>query len=105
VVAPLTHLHIKLMVLDAITPFMLSIKLAFYAGIVLSFPFLLYFAADFVLPALTRKERRLLIPGVLVGFVAQGIGTFRVGGLAIPLSAAPSTRPLGSTGDVSIHLL
>lgn len=65
---PLDPLGISLMNIDLISPFMMSMKLAFYAGIVFSFPFLLYFAAEFVMPALTRKERRLLIPGVLIGF-------------------------------------
>src|SRR4051794_2757457 len=74
VLAPLQHLGIEAFSLDLITPFMLSMKLSFYAGIVLSFPFLLYFAAEFVLPALTRKERRMLLPGVLVGFVLFACG-------------------------------
>ena len=46
----------------------ISVHLSFYAGIILSFPVLLYFLADFILPALTDKERRLLLPGVGVGF-------------------------------------
>src|SRR3954469_12089939 len=33
--------------------FTISFRLAFYAGIVVSFPVLLYFVAEFVLPALT----------------------------------------------------
>ena len=46
----------------------ISINLAFYAGVIISFPLLLYFLADFVLPALTQKERRLVLPGVAVSF-------------------------------------
>ena len=46
----------------------ISIQLAFYAGIIISFPVLLYFLADFVLPALTEKEKRLVLPGVGVSF-------------------------------------
>src|SRR5215469_8856368 len=38
----------------------ISFHLAFYAGIVLSFPLLLYFLAEFVLPALTAVEKRFL---------------------------------------------
>ena len=45
---------------DSIT---ISFHLAFYAGIVLSFPLLLYFLAQFVLPALTAVEKRFLFPG------------------------------------------
>src|SRR3954462_209808 len=48
--------------------FTISFRLAFYAGIVVSFPFLLYFVADFVLPALTAMEKRFLFPAILVSF-------------------------------------
>ncbi len=48
--------------------FTISLELAFYGGIVLAFPFLLLFLAEFVLPALTVAERRLLYPVALVGF-------------------------------------
>lgn len=60
-------LHLK--GFSVITPFMVSLKLSFYAGIVVSFPFLLWFLAGFVLPALTRQEKKLIFPGVLGGFV------------------------------------
>lgn len=48
--------------------FTISLELAFYGGIVLSFPFLLWFLAEFVLPALTKEEKRVLFPASLVGF-------------------------------------
>jgi sec-independent protein translocase protein TatC len=50
---------------DSIT---ISFHLAFYAGIVLSFPLLLYFIAEFVLPALTAMEKRLVLPAILFSF-------------------------------------
>ena len=50
---------------DSIT---VSFRLAFYGGIVLSFPLLLYFLAEFVLPALTAAEKRFLLPGVIFSF-------------------------------------
>ncbi len=46
----------------------MSFTLAFYTGIVVSFPFLFYFLAEFLLPALTRKEKRYVMPAVGVGF-------------------------------------
>jgi sec-independent protein translocase protein TatC len=52
-------------VTDSIT---ISFQLAFYAGIVLSFPLLLYFVAEFVLPALTAVEKRLLLPAIMGSF-------------------------------------
>ncbi len=48
--------------------FMLSMKLALYAGIVLAFPLLLMFVLQFVLPGLHQNERKLLWPAMAVGF-------------------------------------
>jgi len=56
---------------DSIT---ISFQLAFYAGIVVSFPFLLYFLAQFVLPALTAIEKRFLFPAIFVSFALFLIG-------------------------------
>ena len=52
----------------------ISFHLAFYAGIVLSFPVLLYFLAEFVLPALTAVERRFLFPAIGVSFALFLLG-------------------------------
>ena len=59
---------------NIIDSFMISFKLAFYVGITAAMPFILYFIADFTLPALTKKERRILIPGFLMGLVLFLIG-------------------------------
>lgn len=48
--------------------FMLSMKLAFFAGIILAFPLLLMFILQFVLPGLHQNERKLLWPGLTIGF-------------------------------------
>lgn len=48
--------------------FNLSMKLALYAGIVISFPLLLYFLLEFIVPGLHREERRVLWPSLVVGF-------------------------------------
>jgi len=48
--------------------FLISLELAFFAGIALAFPFHVYFVAEFVLPALTRKERKFLLPGIVAAF-------------------------------------
>jgi sec-independent protein translocase protein TatC len=46
-----------------------SLSLAFYAGIVITFPILLFFLLEFVLPALTRQEKKYVLPGIAIGFV------------------------------------
>ncbi|MFT4176688.1 MAG: twin-arginine translocase subunit TatC [Luteolibacter sp.] len=48
--------------------FMLSMKLAFFAGIVVSFPLLLWFILQFVLPGLHAHERKVLWPALSIGF-------------------------------------
>lgn len=48
--------------------FMLTMKLAFFAGIVVSFPFLLYFLLQFIVPGLKDEERKALWPALLIGF-------------------------------------
>jgi sec-independent protein translocase protein TatC len=44
--------------------FFVSIKVAGYSGLVLASPFILYQVIQFVLPGLTRRERRFLAPVV-----------------------------------------
>ena len=61
----------KLVLMQALKPtegFMLSIKLAFFAGIVVAFPFLLYFILQFVLPGMHETERKALWPAMAIGF-------------------------------------
>ena len=54
--------------------FTLAMLLALYAGLVLACPFLLYFLAQFVLPALTSKEKGMMWP-----VFASGVGLFLAG--------------------------
>jgi hypothetical protein len=65
-------------------------------------------------PASIAKIASISIGGVIrgttggtdhFGFVSQTIGSFSIGGIKIPLAAAPSTLDLGATGDVSVHLI
>ncbi len=45
--------------------FFVSLKVAAYSGLLLASPFILYQIIQFVLPGLTRRERRLIAPIVL----------------------------------------
>ncbi len=49
--------------------FMISLELAFFAGIAMAFPFHVYFIASFVLPALTRREKNIMLPGIFGAFL------------------------------------
>lgn len=64
----------SLKVFGVVDSFIISLQLAFYAGIALSFPILVFFLAQFVLPALTRQEKRWVLPAVGVSFVLFLIG-------------------------------
>ena len=48
--------------------FTISLELSLYGGIILAFPFILLFLAEFILPALNPAEKRILYPVALVGF-------------------------------------
>lgn len=48
---------------------MISFQLAFYAGIVLAFPAIVFFLAQFIVPALNDLERRMIFPAAAVGFL------------------------------------
>jgi len=61
--------NLKLM--SALRPtetFMLSMKLSFFAGIVLAFPLLLMYVLQFVLPGLHATEKKVMWPAMAVGF-------------------------------------
>ena len=54
--------------------FFVSLKVAGYSGLLLASPFILYQITQFVLPGLTRKERRLLGPIFIGSTVLFGLG-------------------------------
>ena len=71
-VAP--DLEKKLVVQGITDSLMITIHLAFFAGIVIALPFLIYFLAGFILPALTRQEKKFLFPGILGSTALFGAG-------------------------------
>jgi sec-independent protein translocase protein TatC len=61
----------NLKMMSALKPtegFMLSMKLSFVAGIVLSFPLLLLYILQFILPGLHSHEKKVLWPSMAIGF-------------------------------------
>jgi len=70
---------------DVMGGFMIWMKLSFYGGLVVSAPFVFYFFAQFILPALKRREKQLLKPVFLYGstlFIAGAATTYY--GLLVP---------------------
>ena len=52
-----------------LSAFLVALQLAFYGGIMVSSPFILFFVGQFTVPALRRKEKKYLIRGIIVGSV------------------------------------
>ncbi len=87
--SPATDLngHGNLRLMSSFKPtetFMLTMKLAFFAGIVLAFPLLLYFILQFILPGMRKEERKILWPALAIGFGLFLIGVFFAYFLVLP---------------------
>jgi len=54
--------------------FFVSIKVAGYSGLLVASPFIVYQILLFIIPGLTRKERRLLIPVMVGSTLLFGLG-------------------------------
>ena len=59
--------HVDLVFLDITGPFMTAMRVTMIAGIVLSFPLLLYFLLEFVLPGMRSTEKKMIFPALGVG--------------------------------------
>src|ERR1043166_3569318 len=86
------HGGINLIILGPADGFFVAFQVAIYAGIVLASPFIFYFVAAFIFPALKMKERKYVYRGL--GF---GVGLFMTGVafcyfLLMPLALAASQR-------------
>ncbi len=53
-----------------------SLELSFYAGIIISFPILIFLIAQFLFPALHHAEKRLIIPVAAFSFFLFLVGIF-----------------------------
>ncbi|MGZ8901021.1 MAG: twin-arginine translocase subunit TatC [Limisphaerales bacterium] len=65
--APLEGSGMKLESIGPIGPVVISMKIALYGGVTLALPFILYFIADFVLPALRRHEKKYFKLAFFIG--------------------------------------
>jgi sec-independent protein translocase protein TatC len=92
----------NLSMMSALKPtetFLLSMKLAVFAGVVVSFPLLLYFVLRFVLPGLKDNEQRVLWPSMLIGF-----GLFLVGVLFAYFAVLPRALVFFFQWDQSLNV-
>lgn len=67
--------NLELVFLYPAEAIMANIRLGFISGIVLAMPVILYQVMSFVLPALYKKEKKIIIPvvGIMVLFFALGV--------------------------------
>lgn len=87
-IAPGVTLHEKLdlITLGPTELIFLMFKLSFYAGIIITFPFLVFFIFQFLMPGLRQAEKRTIIPGVGIGFILFLVGGAFAFFLATPLA-------------------
>jgi sec-independent protein translocase protein TatC len=57
-----------------VDPFSIHMEISIFGGVMISLPFLLYFIGQFLLPALTPREKRFLLP-----VFCAGAGLFVIG--------------------------
>jgi sec-independent protein translocase protein TatC len=60
--------------LNVVDPFSIHMEIALFGGLMLALPMILYFLGQFLLPALTPRERRLLAPIFAGGAVLFVVG-------------------------------
>jgi sec-independent protein translocase protein TatC len=68
------HVQVELINLSPASGFFVAFQVAFYGGLVLAAPFIFYFIASFVFPALRLKERHYVYRGM-----GYGVGLFLCG--------------------------
>jgi sec-independent protein translocase protein TatC len=65
--APPNTPALKLSFLGMADPFMFSLHMAFFAGLILASPFILYFVGEFVMPALKIREKKYFLRAFYFG--------------------------------------
>lgn len=75
----------ELIYLSPMTPFLITLKLAFIAGLIVVFPFLAFQMWAFLSPALYEHERRFVIPAVGAGSLLFVAGVAMAFFVVLPL--------------------
>ena len=77
---------IELQYLDPAAPFMSAIYMGFFGGIILAAPAIFYYVAQFILPALKRKEKKYFFRACVVGTGLFMLGVSTCYFLIMPLA-------------------
>lgn len=98
----------QMVAIDVATPFLTPIKLAFFAAIFISMPFLLYQAWAFVAPGLYRHEKRLatplLVSATLLFYVGCAFAYFLVMPVVFGFLTATVPEGVAMMTDISHYL-
>jgi sec-independent protein translocase protein TatC len=84
------RLKIDLINLSPVEGFFIAFQVAFYGGAVLASPFILYFIASFVFPALKLRERKYIYRGLFIGAGLFFIGVAFCYFILMPVALAAS---------------
>lgn len=93
--APAVGTHeapVKLLNLGPAGGFLVAFQLAVYGGIVLASPFVIYYVAQFVIPALKRKEKKYVLRGFGIGTILFLLGVSFCYFVLMPLALNASAK-------------
>lgn len=85
-------IHVDLINLSPASGFFVAFQVAMYGGAVLASPFIFYFVAAFVFPALKMKEKKYVYRGLVYGLGLFLIGVAFCYFLLMPLALAASQK-------------
>lgn len=98
----------SMIAIDVVTPFFTPIKLAFFAAVFISMPFLLYQAWAFVAPGLYRHEKRMAVPllvsATFLFYLGAAFAYFLVMPLMFGLLANSAPEGVAMMTDISHYL-
>ncbi len=86
------HLFIDIINLSPAGAFIVATKVAFYGGLVVASPFIFYFVAGFVFPALKMREKKYIYRGLGFGFALFLIGVSFCYFVLMPVALAASAQ-------------
>jgi len=86
------HMNIELINLAPAGGFIVALQVAFYGGIVLAAPFILFFVAQFVFPALKMKEKHYVYRGLGWSVLLFAAGVAFCYFILMPLALAASVK-------------
>jgi sec-independent protein translocase protein TatC len=85
-------LPVRIITLTPAESFVVATKVAFFGGLIVASPFIFYFVAQFVFPALKMREKKYVYRGLAVGFGLFMIGVCFCYFVLMPVALAASAQ-------------